>query len=82
MTHKDCKDALMTDRKYLSTPEAAQYLRLGASSLERLRIVGDGPIYFRPTPRRVLYAIEELDAWLRARKHASTSEYAKAPPAA
>jgi predicted DNA-binding transcriptional regulator AlpA len=70
----------MSECKYLSTPEAARYVGLGASSLERLRIAGSGPIYFRPTPRRVLYATDELDAWLRARKHASTSEYAPAQP--
>jgi hypothetical protein len=71
----------VSEHKYLSTDEAARYIGLGASSLERLRITGQGPVYFRPTPRRVLYAIEELDAWLHNRRHACTSEYRTAPQA-
>ena len=61
--------------RYLSTADAAKVTGLGKSSLERLRTAGGGPVFFRATPRRVLYAADELDKWLRAKAHRSTSEY-------
>jgi hypothetical protein len=64
---------------YLSTADAAKYTGLSVSTLERLRISGGGPGYIRPTHRRVLYAICDLDTWLQSRKHKSTSEYTNAP---
>ncbi len=60
-------------RKMLSTPEAAQYLGLGKSTLNKLRVSGSGP-RFVSYGRRVVYDPSDLDAWLNERKRSSTSE--------
>lgn len=59
---------------YLNTREAAKYVRLSTATLERLRVRGGGPTYLNPVPDRVLYAIEDLDAWMLSRRRTSTSE--------
>ena len=60
---------------YKRTPEAAAHLRLAPSTLDKMRVRGDGPPFIRLTPRSVIYAVNELDAWARARQFNSTSEY-------
>ena len=60
---------------YLRTPEAAARLRLASGTLDKMRVRGDGPPYIRLTPRSVVYAVDALDAWARARQFNSTSEY-------
>jgi len=67
----------MSENRYLSPREAAQYARMGYSTLNKMRTHGGGPPFVRPS-RRVLYATKDLDAWLEARKQRSTSEYAPA----
>lgn len=59
-------------RPMLRTPEAASYTGLAASTLEKLRVHGDGPLYIR-VGRVVVYDPDDLDAWLDAHKRASTS---------
>jgi predicted DNA-binding transcriptional regulator AlpA len=61
-------------RRRLRTTEAASYLGIGKSTLEKLRLTGLGPIYIKAGPRVVVYDIADLDAWLAARRRASTSE--------
>lgn len=61
-------------RKRLRTPEAAAYLGLSASTLEKLRVTGGGPVYEKAGPRIVVYSIESLEAWLTARRRTSTSD--------
>jgi predicted DNA-binding transcriptional regulator AlpA len=60
---------------FLRTPEAAARLGLAPSTLDKMRVRGDGPPYMRLTPRSVIYAVDELDGWARARQFNSTSEY-------
>jgi len=60
-------------RKYRA-PEAASYLGLSASTLAKMRLRGDGPLYSKAGPRIVVYDIRDLDDWLDARKRKSTSE--------
>jgi hypothetical protein len=66
----------MSDPVFLQTPEAAERIGMAAGILEKMRCRGDGPSYLRLSPRRVVYAIDTLDAWARAREFRSTSEYA------
>jgi hypothetical protein len=54
--------------------EAARMLRLSVRTMQRLRLDGDGPRFVRLTGRRIGYAIGDLQAWVRARSVASTSE--------
>lgn len=35
---------------------------------------GDGPPFIKPSPRLVLYAVEDLERWLAARRRLSTSD--------
>ncbi len=60
-------------RRKLSTPEAASFLNLGVSTLNKLRLTGGGP-RFIALGRRVVYDVTDLEAWSEARKRSSTSE--------
>jgi len=62
-----------TPLRYLTTPEAAGYLRLKPNTLEKMRSSGRGP-KFRGHGRNVVYAIEDLDAWSGERVRQSTSD--------
>lgn len=59
---------------YLRTPEAANYLGIGRSTLERKRIDGTGPTYRRLGAKIVAYAVADLDAWASRQVLNSTSE--------
>lgn len=60
----------MARRQVLRTPEAAEYVGLSASSLEKMRPVGTGPRFVRLTDRAIGYDIRDLDEWLG--RHRST----------
>lgn len=60
--------------RHLRTREAASYLGLGKSTLEKLRLTGLGPVYVKAGPRVVIYDLQDLDAWLATRRRLSTSE--------
>jgi hypothetical protein len=69
---------LATERHFLTTPEAAQHLRLRPRTLEALRVQGTGPRYYKMGPgrmARVVYRREDLDAWVERFSFSSTSEY-------
>lgn len=59
--------------RYLTNEEAATFLRLSPRTLEKLRVIGGGP-RFRKFGRRVLYAIDDLEAWANARSFEMTSD--------
>ncbi len=59
--------------RYLTSEEAATLLRLSPRTLEKLRVIGGGP-RFRKFGRRVLYAVEDLEAWANARCFEMTSD--------
>lgn len=61
--------------QFLSNVQAASYLNLSPRTLEKLRVVGRGPLY-RKLGRRVTYAISDLNDWADARACASTTEVA------
>jgi predicted DNA-binding transcriptional regulator AlpA len=52
--------------KFLDNREAAEYLRLSPRTLDRHRLTGEGPRY-RKFGRRVVYAIDDLEAWANER---------------
>lgn len=59
---------------FLNTREAARYLGLSASLLNKLRVRGGGPVFVRlPGVRRVLYRSTDLLAWASAGRRRSTS---------
>ena len=61
---------------YLRTPEAARYLSVGQSTLERMRIAGTGPRFRRLGTKIIAYAVSDLDAWANEQVLSSTSEAA------
>lgn len=46
-----------------------------AGTLKKMRVSGGGPPFLVVGARRVLYAADTFDAWVRSREHRSTSEY-------
>ena len=62
-----------TEAHYFNTKHAADYLCLSPSTLNRMRVTGNGPAYAK-TGRRVIYAPADLDAWVAARKRTFTGE--------
>lgn len=61
-------------KKILRTREAAAYVGLAKSTLEKKRLTGDGPPFVRLSHRAVGYDVAALDAWLAQRVNISTSE--------
>ena len=61
---------------YLRTPEAARYLGVGQSTLERKRVDGTGPRFRTLGAKIVTYAVADLDAWASESIRSSTSEAA------
>jgi excisionase family DNA binding protein len=51
----------------LTTKEAAVYLNMSASTLEKWRMTGEGPTYLQPG-RKVRYRQKDLDTWLATRE--------------
>jgi hypothetical protein len=65
----------LPDRRRLNVREAAEYTGLAVATLNKYRCSGAGPAFLRPGgARRVLYDVADLDAWLAASRHRSTSE--------
>ena len=58
----------------LRAPAAAEYLGLSTSTLAKMRLRGDGPVYAKAGARFVLYDQADLDTWIDGRKRRSTSE--------
>ena len=62
----------------LTVVEAASYLRLSKSFLDKLRVYGGGPEFIRAGVRKILCRRQDLDRWVESRKFRSTSGYAAA----
>jgi predicted DNA-binding transcriptional regulator AlpA len=58
---------------FLRTVEAARYLGLSPRTLEKHRTYGTGPSY-RKLGGRVVYAVEDLQAWANLGFRKSTSD--------
>jgi molybdenum cofactor biosynthesis enzyme MoaA len=69
----DTATAATVTRKMLPTAPAAEYCGSAASTFEKLRLTGGGPLYSK-IGRRVVYAVADLDAWLIANRRRSTSD--------
>jgi len=57
----------------LTAGEAAKVLGLAPSTLAKLRLSGNGPVYCK-LGRRVVYRREDLAAWLDSRVARNTSD--------
>lgn len=59
--------------RFLRTKEAAEFLSLSARTLEKHRTYGTGPAY-RKLGGRVVYAVDDLQAWAERGAVTSTSD--------
>jgi hypothetical protein len=57
----------------LNAAQAAAVLGLAPSTLAKLRLSGDGPVYCK-LGRRVVYRPADLEAWLKSRVARDTSD--------
>ena len=62
----------------LRTADAAAYVGLAPSTLEKMRIQGGGPVFEKSGPKIVVYKISDLEAWLTSRRRTSTSDIGEA----
>ena len=60
-------------QRYLRTPEAARVVGLSLRTLEKHRTYGTGPRYSK-LGGRVVYRLEDLQAWVDSGAKASTSD--------
>jgi predicted DNA-binding transcriptional regulator AlpA len=73
------RNAIMSDPlaglppRFLRTPEAARFLGLSGRTLEKHRTYGTGPKY-RKIGGRVVYALDDLQAWADIGAKKSTSD--------
>jgi predicted DNA-binding transcriptional regulator AlpA len=65
--------------RVVRTPDAARYIGLTASTLEKMRISGSGPRFIRVGLRAVGYAISDLDSFIDGRRRTSTSDHGTGP---
>ena len=66
-------DAVLLPPRYLRTKEAAVFLSLSPRTLEKHRTYGTGPAY-RKLGGRVVYSVEDLQAWVARGAVTSTSD--------
>ncbi|PZU68693.1 helix-turn-helix domain-containing protein [Sphingobium sp.] len=59
--------------RFLRTKEAAEFLSLSARTMEKHRTYGTGPAY-RKLGGRVVYTVEDLEAWAARGTVTSTSD--------
>ena len=64
--------------RFVRTHDAAAFLGLSGRTLEKHRCTGTGPV-FRKLGGRVVYAIEDLEAWAAERARNSTSDPGQQP---
>jgi len=67
--------ACFGEQELLTPKEAAAYLRVSKSYLDKLRVYGGGPKFVRPGKRKIIYRKPHLDVWVAERTFTSTSEY-------
>ena len=63
----------MADNHFISTRPAARFLTLSPRTLEKYRLTGKGP-YFYKIGRRVVYRTDDLVSWVEANRRQSTSD--------
>ena len=64
---------MMSGAKVLSAGEAARVVGLSESTLAKLRLNGNGPVYCK-LGRRVVYRVADLDQWLQSRTTRDTTD--------
>lgn len=63
----------MTEQKYFTNEEAADFLRISLKTLNNMRVSGDGPTFVK-LGQRITYDRDDLIAWANRHKRNSTSD--------
>lgn len=63
----------MADNQFISTNPAAKFLTLSPRTLEKYRVLGGGPAFYK-LGRRVVYRVDDLITWAEANRRQSTSD--------
>lgn len=61
--------------QYMTTQEAAEFLRCSKSYLDKLRVAGGGPEFLRPSGGKILYTPPDLITWAESRRCRATNDY-------
>jgi predicted DNA-binding transcriptional regulator AlpA len=72
------KKEVAVHRRNMRTAHAAVYLGIAGSTLAKMRMRGDRPVFSKAGPRVVVYDVADLDDWLEGRKRRSTSDLGEA----
>ncbi|KFI51452.1 helix-turn-helix transcriptional regulator [Bifidobacterium callitrichos] len=56
--------AITSDDVWMTPREAAEYAHTTTGTLSTLRWTKNGPKFYKPTSRRVLYRKSDLDDWI------------------
>ncbi|MBF0295434.1 MAG: helix-turn-helix domain-containing protein [Magnetococcales bacterium] len=70
---RDWRATPTPQRPKLRRPDAASYMGIAVSTLEKFACTGDGPRFIK-LGKTVVYDPADLDQWLEERKVSSTSE--------
>ncbi len=70
--------AELVARRILRTHQAAEYVGLSPSTLEKKRLTGDGPRFIRLGGRAVGYDRADLDTWLDGQRAACADQEGRA----
>lgn len=62
----------MDGEKYLNPEKTSRYIGAAVQTLARWRFEGEGPPFIR-VGRKIMYAADDLDEWMAARRVSSTS---------
>jgi excisionase family DNA binding protein len=68
--HNEAERGRARMQRYLTTQEVAEILRTSAETVRYWRHIGTGPKSFK-AGRRVLYAGEDVDAWIGEQRAAA-----------
>lgn len=64
------------DNDFISPADVGEITGLTIAALAQLRYRGDGPQFYKPTPRKVLYKRSEVLAWVEASAQTRTGQAA------
>lgn len=58
----------------LTCAETGERLGLSVSTLAKMRVRGDGPVFVKLGGKKVAYSESDLTAWINANRRSSTSD--------
>jgi Helix-turn-helix domain len=70
-----------SSRRWATTKQVAEYTRQSDSKYEKMRLIGDGPPFYK-AGKSVLYDLNEIDDWIAAQRRESTSDAVSASASA